>query len=88
MKKLLPCLLLSLLGCGATEAQLRTRAAFDMKCPKSQLVITDIDGRTKGVRGCDQQGTYVESCTNGKEDCTWVLNSDARGNSRHSKDDD
>jgi hypothetical protein len=88
MKKLLPCLLLSLLACGATEEQLRTRAAFDMKCPESELRITDIDDRTKGVRGCDQQGTYVESCAHERQDCTWVLNSDAQGRSRHSKDDD
>lgn len=69
------------LGCGATEDQLRTRAAFDMHCKESELRIVEIDDRTKGVQGCDQQGTYVESCTNAnRTDCTWILNTDGRKN--------
>jgi hypothetical protein len=75
--------LLSLLGCGATEAQLRARAAYDMQCDQSQLQITQIDDRTMGVSGCGQRTVYVESCAGrdgygGKHDCTWILNADAK----------
>ena len=71
------------LGCaGATDDQLRTRAAFDLKCDAAAIQIIPIDDRTRGVRGCDQQGTYVESCDGPKQNagtsCTWVLNTDSR----------
>ena len=70
---------LLLLGCGATVSQLKSRASFDLQCPESEIVIVDIDSRTKGVRGCDKQATYVESCAaENRTNCTWVLNSDAR----------
>jgi hypothetical protein len=67
-----------LYGCGATVAQLKTRAAFDLKCPEASIQITKIDSRTNGVSGCGQQATYVESCAkpNGT-DCTWILNTDS-----------
>ena len=66
-------------ACGATEDQLRTRAAFDMKCTDAPLQVVEIDDRTRGVIGCGQRNTYVESCTRygqttGKTGCTWVLN--------------
>lgn len=78
MKFLFPCLLLGLLACGATEEQLRARAAFDLQCPEGKLQLTQLDDRTQGVRGCDKQATYVESCHGqGRTDCTWVLNSDS-----------
>ena len=81
MKKLLLGLGLGLgvFGCGASEEQLRSRAAFDLKCPQGQLEITEIDDRTRGVRGCDGQATYVESCTapDRSSGCTWVMNSDS-----------
>ena len=64
---------------GATDDQLRARAAFDMSCPEDQLHIVAIDGRTQGVIGCGKRNTYVESCeqygrTAGKTGCSWVLN--------------
>jgi hypothetical protein len=64
-----------LAGCTATESQLRSRAAFDLQCDAKSLQIVKIDSRTRGVRGCGQQATYVESCSgpNGSN-CTWVLN--------------
>jgi hypothetical protein len=63
-----------LFGCGATEDQLRSRAAFDMRCSESDLRVYTIDDRTKGVQGCGEQATYVESC--GGSGCTWMLNTD------------
>ncbi|MFO0612640.1 MAG: hypothetical protein U0414_08640 [Polyangiaceae bacterium] len=70
-------------GCGATAEQLRTRAAFDLQCTQTQLEVVELDSRTRGVRGCGQQATYIESCkacANGQPycDCTWVLNGDTR----------
>jgi hypothetical protein len=64
-----------LAGCTATESQLRSRAAFDLQCDAKSIQIVKIDARTRGVRGCGQQATYVESCSgpNGSN-CTWVLN--------------
>ncbi len=70
----------SLFACGgASDETLRTRAAFDMKCEGPQLQVIEIDDRTRGVIGCGQRHTYVESCkvygqTAGKSGCTWVLN--------------
>ena len=75
--------LATLASCGASAQQLRSRAAFDLKCPEGQIEIVPIDGRTKGVRGCGKQATYVESCKGGGAnsppyDCVWVLNSEAK----------
>ena len=72
-------------GCGASVEQLRSRASFDLSCPESQIQTTQIDDRTVGVRGCGQQATYVETCSNPQagfgtgSGCTWVLNADSRG---------
>lgn len=79
MKKILVFMVAAagLVGCGATEEQLRARAAFDLKCDESQLEIVPIDERTRGVRGCGHQGTYVESCAQqNRTNCSWILNSD------------
>jgi hypothetical protein len=68
-------------GCGATDDQLRTRAAFDFKCNASQVQIVEIDDQTRGVRACDQQGTYVERCDYPigtlNRHCTWILNTNS-----------
>ena len=68
--------LLALVGCGATEDQLRARAAFDMRCNQESLRIVTIDNRTKGVEGCGQHATYIESCNDpiNETGCTWVMN--------------
>jgi hypothetical protein len=70
-------------ACGATDDQLRARAAFDLNCAKDQVTLVPIDDRTQGVTGCGQRATYVEACQrtpfNGQS-CTWVLNGDARSN--------
>jgi hypothetical protein len=80
--RLAPLVLLGVCACGATEEQLRARAAFDLSCPKDQLSLVQLDDRTQGVTGCGQKATYVESCGmrdgyGGKHDCTWVLNTDS-----------
>src|SRR6187431_621478 len=74
-------------GC-ATAAQqkekLLRRAAFDLKCTKDELSVTKLDERTRGVRGCGRQATYVRSCTDPYgANCTWVMNS-----AGHDRDDD
>jgi hypothetical protein len=83
--------LVMLSACGATDDQLRARAAFDLDCPGDHLTLVQIDDRTQGVKGCGQKATYVESCGAhsgyGKTDCTWVLNTDSR-KLKPSKDDE
>jgi hypothetical protein len=68
----------------ATSDQLRARAAFDMHCDGRSLQIVNLDARTRGVSGCGQQLTYVESCDGNRNDfnteCTWVVN--ANGSAR------
>jgi hypothetical protein len=52
-------------ACGGMESSLRPRAAFDLKCPADQLVLTQLSPEcggfmcTLGVSGCGQQVTYV-----------------------------
>jgi hypothetical protein len=77
------CAIIGAVGCGASPDQLRARAAFDMNCPGDRIQLVEIDDRTRGVTGCGQRATYVESCGwrdgyGGKHDCTWVLNTDAK----------
>jgi hypothetical protein len=69
-----------LLGLGACAHaagnQLQSRAAFDLQCDQRYLYVVALDAQTRGVRGCNRQATYVESC-HGEgvfEECTWVLN--------------
>jgi hypothetical protein len=76
-------LALAATGCfgasGASLEQLRARATFDLQCPSPETQLLDIDVRTKGVRGCGKQLTYVEVCDNRPDGwhCTWVLNAPA-----------
>ncbi len=37
----------------------RTKAAFDLQCPQESLAVTKIDNGAYGVRGCEQQVTYI-----------------------------
>lgn len=69
----------------ASKDKLLKRASFDTDCPESSLEIVEIDDRTRGVKGCDQRATYVETCkpcANGYIgcECTWLLNTDGRTN--------
>lgn len=34
------------------------RATFDLDCPMEQLEVTEINGRTVGVAGCDRKTVY------------------------------
>lgn len=78
-----PLLLAASLGAcvHATDGKLLSRASYDMHCPQAQLRITKLDSRTRGVEGCGQQATYVESCDGDRSSmttkCTWVLNTDS-----------
>jgi len=66
-------------ACGAAaKERLVTRAAFDLNCPKEDLQVVVIDGRTRGVSGCGQRATYVCTTVVAGTHCTWVLNGDAR----------
>lgn len=72
-------------GCSAAAAsddQLRTRAAFDLKCDAAEVKILKLDDQTRGVQACGQQATYVEKCDGPKQNletsCTWVLNTETR----------
>lgn len=74
-----------LVGCDAHIDALRTRAAYDMRCPESKLRLTELAsgynsegvGAVYGVDGCGKRGTYVQPAAG-----TWVLNSESGGN-RH-----
>jgi len=72
-------------GCGASANQLVKRASFDMSCPEDQIQVVEIDKRTRGVRGCGKQATYVENCpcprgaySGPNCACTWILNSESK----------
>jgi hypothetical protein len=78
--------LLGSLACATgptSRDRLLKRAAFDLNCTKDELSVTKLDDRTRGVRGCGQKATYVESCdappSSFGRKCTWVMNTH-RGN--------
>lgn len=60
---------------------LQPRAAFDLKCPESQIQLTELSGCggikmanarcTMGASGCGRQATYIDV------DGNWVMNSAA-----------
>lgn len=79
-------------GCAsASEDQLRARAAYDLECNQNNLRVIEIDERTRGVRGCGQKVTYVESCDGARDslmtNCTWVLNTDSRRAKQRTNED-
>ncbi|HEY7371041.1 MAG TPA: hypothetical protein VIF57_02610 [Polyangia bacterium] len=68
-------------GCATgptSRDKLLKRAAFDLHCTKDELSVSKIDDRTRGVRGCGRQATYVQSCDGhygaASFNCTWVMN--------------
>jgi hypothetical protein len=70
---------------GAPENEgddLKTRAAFELGCPKAEIKVVTLDARTKGVTGCGMKAVYVEHCQRPgaplDEECTWVNNTSAR----------
>jgi hypothetical protein len=64
----------TLAGCGATQTQLRTRAAFDLACAKDSIRTEAIDGATQLATGCGKRAIYVEMFNNSRNP-TWLLNS-------------
>jgi hypothetical protein len=71
---------LAAVGCGASNEQLRSRAAFDLMCPSDRLAVVDIDHRAKGVSGCGSFATYVRTCrpltsdSPSRHECSWAMN--------------
>lgn len=75
----------ALAAAASIEHQLRARASFDMQCPERSLEITPIKQHAHafhedvpylvvaGVRGCDQQATYVFN----EYQAVWILNTDS-----------
>jgi hypothetical protein len=66
------------IGCfssGTNAGPVTARAAYDMQCPEKELQITELGGKTYGVRGCGKQATYTEVCTpkpgSFQGDCAW-----------------
>ncbi len=49
----------------------RTRAEFDMGCPRLQIQVIEIDKSTRGATGCGKRATYKMSPMDG----SWILNS-------------
>lgn len=84
MRTLLASALFALTACAATRAtqeQLLARASFDLECDRTALEVVPIDDKTRGVKGCGKQATYVSTCDTGanrygtyQHDCTWVMN--------------
>jgi hypothetical protein len=76
-------LVLVCLGCGADPmVSLKSRSAFDLKCPADQIQLTPLtpcgawhNGTcTVGVTGCGRQATYVDP-VNGSGN--WIMNNSA-----------
>ena len=67
-------------GCGASDENLRARAAFDLNCPEQTVKVVELDERTRGVSGCGQRATYVENCEVRPyhRACSWILNHEAK----------
>jgi hypothetical protein len=52
---------------------LRTRAAFDLDCPETQLATTKLSPEVYGVSGCGKRATYVNSPRSWDD---WYMNSE------------
>jgi len=52
----------------------RVRAAFDLNCPREQLVITYLNETSRGIAGCDKRATYLAQVAQNYQ-VTWILNS-------------
>lgn len=66
-------------GCGATLAQLQTRAALDLDCTPASITARDVDIGTMVASGCGKQAIYIEHCVgNNHSSCTWMLNSEIK----------
>jgi hypothetical protein len=78
--------LLTVVGCVPSHGpsplenlRLLQRASFDLECAEGPLTTIVLDDKTRVVRGCGRQGTYVHLC-DGPADtlmrtCVWLKNS-------------
>jgi hypothetical protein len=71
------CGALMLMGCGATQQHLKTRASIDLQCTEAQLNVMAIDSGTRQVQGCGKRAIYVEIFNNSRHPA-WMLNSELR----------
>jgi len=60
---------------GTKAGPVTGRASYDMQCPEKDLQVSDLGGKTFGVRGCGKQETYTEVCMpkpgSFTGDCSW-----------------
>lgn len=60
-------------ACAHTEQfhdLVKERAAYDLQCEAGSLAVTELPGMAYGVRGCEQQATYLVTgalCQNPKQ---------------------
>jgi hypothetical protein len=52
-------------GCGGADQLVRTRGAFDFKCPAAQVSVTQLSESTYGADGCGQRTVYTLKCPRG-----------------------
>lgn len=69
----------------ATRGQLTARAASELRCAPERLQVTEIDPRTRVVRGCGQDATFISECNvcgprinRYSCDCVWRSDGSAR----------
>lgn len=69
---------LCVVGCFAAATPnldtLRTRAAFDLNCPKKDLELVKLSSEVYGVTGCERRASYMNSPSSYNE---WIMNSDS-----------
>jgi len=84
-------------GCAGYEDEelstLKTRASFDLDCPKADIRTVTIDDETRGVNGCGKRAAYVHVCRKehdfgSEEQCNWILNSNSHRGRRQSSDEE
>lgn len=73
-------------ACGGVQTALRTRASYDLNCPRGELRIKKVDAHTMAVDGCGVERTYVESCDAVKSSptrtCEWIADGSPRERGR------
>jgi len=70
------CAVVSLLGCGASLQQLKTRAALDLECEAGAISLQQVDKLTQQASGCGKRAIYVQQYNQQQVAATWLLNSE------------
>lgn len=64
-------------GCGGVQSELRTRASYDMNCPRGELRIKKFPDGKMYVSGCGVDKTYSQQCLGAKGTpdykCEWIM---------------